>query len=325
MKIFKGIAVLSLILMSGLVFRACEDKEAISRMEEEKRYFDLFVSSHYPELSPRESGLYIYVVEEGTGISPDADDWMLVNYVVTSIPSNRTVMKVLDTYYENVARENGIYYSGVLYGSYKFQRGNEVKALKEGFSTMKEGGKSRFIFKSDLGYGGEGTDVINPYTSLIYDIHLMKVIPDIESYELGKINDYLDTIPESKITGIYDEETGATLYYIEDKQGTGIEIARDTVVNVIYRGYFSDKRVFDSNIGGDTLKVVVGANEVITGWDIGLTYFRTGGKGRLVVPYQLAYGEAGKLNYMGKVTIPPCETLIFDMEVLEFVEEELSE
>jgi len=240
---------------------------------------------------------------------------VLLNYVITSIPSNRIARKVLDTSYEQVAIDNNVHYDDVLYGSYKYQHGNEVPGLKEGLSVMKEGGKSRLMFKSDLGYGAKGSNLIDPYTSLIYDVQLVKVIPDIQAYELEKIDNYLDTIPEEKFQGIFDEETESTMFYVEDRVGSGTEIANDTVVNIVYRGYLADGRVFDTNVGGDTLKVTVGAGGVIKGWDIGLTYFRRGGEGRLVIPYQLAYGEEGEVNYFGKTIIPPYETLIFDIEV----------
>ncbi|MBN1132910.1 MAG: FKBP-type peptidyl-prolyl cis-trans isomerase [Bacteroidales bacterium] len=316
MKVYEYISIIGLVLAFGMLFHSCEKDEGQSKAENEKRYFDLYITSHYPGLSPTESGLYIKLIEEGSGPVPDSGDWVLINYVISSIPSDKTTGAVLDTYYEKVAIEHGLYEKDVLYGSYKFMHGQELRGLKEGLSTMKEGGKTRLMFTSDLGFGSKGTSLVNPYTSLIYDVHLMKVLGDIDTYESSRINEYLDTVPDSKITGKFDEEIGATLYYIEDKEGSGFEIANDTVVRVIYTGYLMDQRVFDTNVGGDTLEVTIGKGKVISGWELGLTCFKRGGKGRLIIPYPLGYGEAGKLNYNGKVSIPPCETLVFDMEVV---------
>ena len=53
----------------------------------------------------------------------------------------------------------------------------------------------------------------------------------------------------------------------------------------------------------------------IAGWHIGVTRFREGEKGRLVIPYQLAYGEEGRVS-QGIVAIPPKETLVFDIEIV---------
>lgn len=317
MKIFKFPPVIILASFFVIAFMTgCDDNSDNKSFENEQRYFELYVASRYPDLSPTASGLFIKVIEEGTGEVPDSSDWVLINYVITSIPSDHVERKILETYNRNIAIENNIYYNDVMYGPFKFYHGTEIEGLKEGLETMKEGGKSRLMFTSDLGFGSKGTRLVGPYTSLIYDVELLRVIKDIDAYEESKISAFLDSVPESKITDIYDGETESTMYYIEDHPGAGDSIKNDSVVHIIYRGYLCDEREFDSNVGGDTLEVEVGKGDVIRGWEIGLTYFRVGGKGRLVIPYPLAYGELGQINNNGKVTIPPYETLIFDIEVI---------
>ena len=57
-------------------------------------------------------------------------------------------------------------------------------------------------------------------------------------------------------------------------------------------------------------------NSPIKGWHLGLEKFKEGEKGRLIIPYLLAYGAYGKYTSKGNVAIPPYETLVFDVEVI---------
>ena len=57
--------------------------------------------------------------------------------------------------------------------------------------------------------------------------------------------------------------------------------------------------------------ITFGLNQVIQGWTEGITYFREGGNGILLVPYQLGYGEAGRGS------IPGGSVLIFDIRLLQ--------
>jgi FKBP-type peptidyl-prolyl cis-trans isomerase len=86
--------------------------------------------------------------------------------------------------------------------------------------------------------------------------------------------------------------------------------------SVLYRGYFIDGKVFDSNMvksapgGGHPYDVVVGTGSVIKGWDEGLKLLGKGGKARFFVPSMLAYGPQGS-----QPVIPPYANLVFDIEV----------
>jgi FKBP-type peptidyl-prolyl cis-trans isomerase len=80
---------------------------------------------------------------------------------------------------------------------------------------------------------------------------------------------------------------------------------------VHYTGYLEDGTVFDSSVEqGTPYKVTIGQGFVIQGWEQGLVGMKMGGKRRLVIPPELAYGEKGQ------GAIPPNTTLIFDIELL---------
>jgi FKBP-type peptidyl-prolyl cis-trans isomerase FkpA len=95
--------------------------------------------------------------------------------------------------------------------------------------------------------------------------------------------------------------------------GTGAvaEAGKDIVVH--YVGRLVDGTQFDSSRARqDPLDFPLGAGHVIKGWEQGLPGMKVGGKRRLTIPPELAYGEHG----LGGV-IPPHATLVFEVELLE--------
>ena len=94
--------------------------------------------------------------------------------------------------------------------------------------------------------------------------------------------------------------------------GEGNEATSGATVSVHYTGKLTDGSVFDSSVErGDAFEFVLGAGEVIEGWDKGVVGMKVGGKRKLTIPPELAYGERGA----GGV-IPPNAELTFDIELL---------
>jgi len=103
----------------------------------------------------------------------------------------------------------------------------------------------------------------------------------------------------------------ASLRYIEIAPGTGVPAAPGKRYTVHYTGWLKDGTKFDSSVDrNQPLDFVQGRRQVIAGWDLGFEGMKVGGKRRLFIPYQLAYGEAGS------GPIPARAELIFDVELL---------
>jgi peptidylprolyl isomerase len=101
---------------------------------------------------------------------------------------------------------------------------------------------------------------------------------------------------------------------IEDlSEGSGKEAERGALITTHYRGWLEDGKEFDSSYKKDTpFQCVLSNKRVIQGWILGLAGMKVGGKRRLWVPAQLAYGER-KIGDM----IPANANLIFEIELLE--------
>ncbi len=95
--------------------------------------------------------------------------------------------------------------------------------------------------------------------------------------------------------------------------GTGAEATEGKTVTVHYTGTLTDGKKFDSSLDrGQPFSFQLGANEVIKGWDQGVTGMKVGGKRKLVIPPELAYGEASP-----SADIPANSTLVFEIELLD--------
>ncbi len=97
-------------------------------------------------------------------------------------------------------------------------------------------------------------------------------------------------------------------------EGRGRAARAGDTVSVHYVGVsFSDGRQFDASWDrGQPFRFELGAGEVIPGWDRGIAGMKRGGRRRLVIPPDLAYGAEGSPPAIG-----PNETLVFVVDLLE--------
>ena len=315
MDFYKKIHLIVIAVAAIMLVAACtEITDNQDMREQEQRFFDLYVAANYPTVQPEPSGIYFIEHKAGTGAVPAADDWLLVNHVCYTIPED----DIYESYVENVAIDNLFYNPVAMYGPYKMQNGSRNEGLKEGLFLMSEGAQATIFFTSDFGFGSVGSGDISPYRPLKYEIELLEVIKDIDAYELARINTYMDTILVSDT--IHDPDSDAIMYYIIDEASDGAPVVTDSLVQVAYKGYLMDGRVFDQRTASEPLEITVG-KDVIAGWDLGLLKMHEGEKARFVIPYQLAYGEEGSSDReSGLRTIPPYETLLFDIEIISIEE-----
>jgi peptidylprolyl isomerase len=95
--------------------------------------------------------------------------------------------------------------------------------------------------------------------------------------------------------------------------GAGDEAVPGKVVEVHYVGVsWKTGRQFDASWDrGETLKFGLGKGQVIPGWDRGVAGMRVGGRRRITIPPDLAYGKRGAGGVIG-----PDETLVFVVDLV---------
>lgn len=109
-------------------------------------------------------------------------------------------------------------------------------------------------------------------------------------------------MPANNVTGLQIEDI---------KVGTGAAAQNGNVVSVHYTGTLLDGTKFDSSVDrGQPFSFTLGAGQVIQGWEEGLLGMKVGGKRKLRIPPDMAYGDRA----LGP--IPANSTLIFEVELL---------
>lgn len=106
--------------------------------------------------------------------------------------------------------------------------------------------------------------------------------------------------------------TASGLQYTVVEEGTGEAPQPGDLVEVHYTGSLEDGTKFDSSYDrGEPIQFMLGQGQVIPGWDEGISLLKVGGKAKLIIPPELAYGARGA----GGV-IPPDAPLYFDVELV---------
>ena len=172
----------------------------------------------------------------------------------------------------------------------------------EGISLMREGEKAKLFIPAALALGEKGHPPIIPANA--------DLIMDVEVLSVKKI------VPPAlyDIKGLEMKTTASGLKYYEvKKSGSTKKAVAGKNVKVHYSGYLADGTMFDSSVErGEPIEFPLGTGKVIPGWEEGIALMSVGDKLRLVVPYFLAYGEAGR-----PPIIPAKADLTFDVELVD--------
>jgi peptidylprolyl isomerase len=177
---------------------------------------------------------------------------------------------------------------------FKLGSGQVIPGWDQGVPGMKVGGKRKLIIPPELAYGSNGRPpAVPPNMALIFEIEVLRIVPP---------------------AGSRPQNPGGARVKIDDvKVGTGREAKTGDTVTVHYTGRLVTGGKFDSSVDrGEPFTFKLGRGQVIQGWEQGVPGMKVGGKRKLTIPPELAYGEQGR-----PPTIPPDATLLFEIELLK--------
>lgn len=119
---------------------------------------------------------------------------------------------------------------------------------------------------------------------------------EFEEEEAAKIQDYL-----VKNSSLNFELKSSGLYYLEVATGSGLPANAHDTAYAFYTLNLLDGTELDSNTGTeDTLKFPINEGYLISGFDEGITYMKSGGKSTFLIPSKLGYGSTG--DYYGNIS-----------------------
>ncbi len=287
------------------------DKE---RMQTEKAMAQLekstianYIATNKLNVKPDPSGIFFLVTKKGKGAKAAAGEYAKLNIVAKTIGPKGA--EFINTYNDGkpIDLEIGTGQLGV--------------GFETGLMKMKVGEKATMVVPFSLAFGAQGMrGYVPPYATIVYDVQLLKLTSAKQmkaqqeaqakkamAGEASLINKYL------KSHNINVKPTADGLYYIQEVAGTGKQAVAGDKVKVHYTGYLLDGTKFDSSVDrGKPFEFTLGQHQVIPGWDEAIAMMKEGGKAKLVIPSNLAYGSRGA----GKI-IPPNSPLVFDVELIK--------
>jgi peptidylprolyl isomerase len=237
------------------------------------------------DMTTTDSGLQYIVETEGSGVTPIAGEVVQVHYEGKLADGT-----IFDSSYE---RDEPI--------AFPLGQGLVIPGWDEGISLLSVGSKAKLIVPPELAYGEFGAvGVIPPNATLYFEVELVDMLPGSPEVPFAVADSDFIT-------------TDSGLKYYELAAGDGPTPEPGQLVAIHYTGWLEDGTKVDSSLDwGQPFIFPLGQQVVIPGWDEGVSTMKVGDQRQLVIPPELAFGEAGIEGL-----IPPSSTLIFEVELVE--------
>ncbi len=198
-------------------------------------------------------------------------------------------------------------------------------SIEDAFGLMHKGDSAEFLidaksFIRNTVQADKFPEFIEKSSKLKFYVRLNDIL---SPEQMEKMQEQLDAQGKAAETMLLDDyiekneikqtPTESGMFIIPMKPGNGKAASSKDSLIVHYTGMFLDGTIFDSSEKrNEPFGFVLGANQVIKGWEEGCTGLKKGEKVRFIIPSGLAYGKKGVPDL-----IEPFTTLVFDVELLE--------
>ena len=266
----------------AILFMSCSNSESeppVDYSAQNETEIKAYIAENKLNATRTNSGLYYVINEEGTGKKPTATSNVTVAY--------KGYYTDKKTFGQSTDASITTNLQGLIAG------------WTEGIPFLKEGGSGILLIPAHLAYGSNESKGVPAGSVLIFEIKLISV-----EYSAANDAEIVKYIADNNLNAV---KTASGLYYVIDESGTGKQPTATSNVTVAYKGYYTDKTIFDP---GSTSGVSFNLQGVIKGWTEGIPYFKEGGSGKLLIPATLGYGSY-KYN-----TIPGGSVLVFDVKLI---------
>jgi len=177
---------------------------------------------------------------------------------------------------------------------------------------MKEGDKGTFLLPSSLAYGSSSFANVPAYSVIRVELEVVSIRTQEEQISDMKIV-YGFTNPEKTSSGMIFQKIS------ESPTETAVESGKNISVKYVGRlGYkymqvdgTSNTLIYDSKFGEGQFSFVVGAGQVIKGFEEAVKKMKKNEKAKVILPYDIAYGTNGNSS-----SIPGYTSLYFEIEVV---------
>jgi len=292
------VVALAAVLAGGLTTGCSKDDTVVDYSVVDDGLIQKYLTSNSITTAQKQpSGLYFVPVTTNTS-APLATTGQVVSLLYTGQLLNGTV-------FDATSQRNDY--------PFNFRLGTDqlLTGIEQGVALMHKGDKAILLVPSGLAYGSNSAGSTVPANAVLrYDIEVTDLNPSFVVPDDNAIKKYLT---DNNITTAQKQPSG--LYYVPGTTNpTGAQATAGKTASVLYTGKLMYGTVFDaSSLHGNTpFSFLVGAGQVIAGWDEGVALMRKGEKGQLLIPSGLAYGTKGAGN-----SIAPNTVLRFDVEVTD--------